>query len=121
MAKKSSGTNYVSKGDRPNLARKTRNMLRRDRRENPAVEDVMRSYAVKQEIIAKPRGDKQRELRERYIAEEDTHYQALKLFEQYKEAGIKWAACIQAIKTNFVEHLHNKWSPRLKAVKGTAE
>ena len=30
MGKKSSGTSYTSKGERPNLARKTKNAMRRD-------------------------------------------------------------------------------------------
>jgi len=34
MGKKSSGTSYTSKGERPNLSRKTKNAMRRDYLEN---------------------------------------------------------------------------------------
>lgn len=119
--KKSSGKHYTSKGERPNVSAKIRNALRRDRRARPNVDDMIRSWSARQEIISKPRGEKQRELRERYIAQEDVQYQAHKLYDQYRDAGITWAACVQAVKTNFVEYLHNKWSPRIKAVRGTAD
>ena len=35
MGKKSSGNAYTSKGDRPNVARKTTNAMRRDYMDNP--------------------------------------------------------------------------------------
>ena len=38
MAKKSSGTSYTSKGERPNLSRKTKNAMRRDYLENHQLE-----------------------------------------------------------------------------------
>jgi hypothetical protein len=38
MGKKSSGTSYTSKGERPNLARKTKNAMRRDYLENRQLE-----------------------------------------------------------------------------------
>lgn len=38
MGKKSSGTSYTSKGERPNLARKTKNAMRRDYLENCQLE-----------------------------------------------------------------------------------
>jgi len=38
MGKKSSGTSYTSKGERPNLSRKTKNAMRRDYLENHQLE-----------------------------------------------------------------------------------
>jgi len=38
MGKKSSGTSYTSKGERPNLSRKTKNAMRRDYLENCQLE-----------------------------------------------------------------------------------
>jgi len=38
MGKKSSGTSYTSKGERPNLSRKTKNAMRRDYLENGQLE-----------------------------------------------------------------------------------
>jgi len=98
-----------------NVSRKIHNMLRRERRADPALEDVLKRMEYRDMIISSPKGKKQHELRDRYLDENYVNQSAEKLFEQYKEIGITWAACVQAIKTNFAEQLHSKWGPRLKA------
>lgn len=117
MGKKSTGKHYVSKGERRNVSRKTRNMLRADKRANPDIEDVLKSLEFKTRIIDKPKGAKEKALQERYINEENTQQAALKIYEQYEKVGITWAACVQAVKTNFGEQLHTKWRPILKNYK----
>lgn len=109
---KSSG--YESKGERRNVARRTILDMRADRRANPDWKDVMKSEAVKAEVIRSPRGSQQKELADRYIMEQRIEAQAWKLLDQYGKVGMKRAAAIQAVKTNFVEQLHMKWSPLLK-------
>lgn len=96
------------------VSRKVHNMMRREHRINPALKDVLIRMEHRQGIILNPRGKKEHELRDRYLDEDYTNRAAEKLFEQYKEIGITWAACVQAIKTNFAEQLHSKWGPRLK-------
>ena len=80
MSKKS-GTSYTSKGQRPNVSRKLCNAIRRDRRANPPVEDVLKQRKHRQGIIGKPRGKKEQELRDRYIEEERVSVKAWKLME----------------------------------------
>ncbi len=98
-----------------NVSRRTYNMMRREHRANPALEDVLKRMEHRQGIISNPKGKKEHELRDRYLDEDYTNQAAKKLFEQYKVIDITWAACVQAIKTNFAEQLHSKWGPRLKA------
>lgn len=112
MATKSA---YVSKGQRPNISRKILNAMKSDRRTNPSVEDVMKRYKYRQEIINKPRNSKQKGLRERYLEEDRVDLQAHKLMDQYRDVGLSKAGAVHAVKTNFIEQLHSKWSPRLKA------
>ena len=91
--------------------------MRADRRANPAIEDVLKRMAHKDGVIDKPRGAKGKALRERYLNEEYVEANAAKIYEQYQVIGITWAACVQAVKTNFVEQLHMKWGPKLKVHK----
>lgn len=106
---------YISKGQRPNVSRKVHNMMRRHRRANPTLEDVLKRMEYREGVITSPKGKKEHELRDRYLDENYTNQAAEKLFIQYKEVNITWAACVQAAKTNFAEQLHSKWGPRLKA------
>ena len=98
-----------------NVSRRTYNMMRRERRVNPALVDVLKRMEHRRGIISSPKGKKENELRDRYLDEDYVKQAAEKLFVQYKEINITWAACVQAIKTNFAEQLHSKWGPRLKA------
>lgn len=99
------------------VSRITTNMLRRERRVNPALVDVLKRMEYREGVIYSPKGKKEHELRDRYLDEDYTNRAASKLFDDYKVIGITWAACVQAIKTNFAEQLHSKWGPRLKAHK----
>lgn len=112
MAKNSSG--YISKGERRNVSRRTILDIRADHRANPDWKDVMKSQAVKAEVIRNPKGSHQKELAKRYIMEERIEAQAGKLLDQYDKVGMKRGAAIQAVKTNFVEQLHMKWGSILK-------
>jgi len=98
-----------------NVSRRTYNMMRREKRTNPKLVDVLKRMEHREGIIFNPKGKKENELRDRYLDEDYVKRSAEKLFIQYEEIGITWAACVQAIKTNFAEQLHSKWGPRLKA------
>lgn len=110
-------TSYISKGQRPNVSKKTRNLGKAERRANRPVEDVLKRLATREEIINKPRGQKQKELQERYIQQDVIEVQAFKLFSHYKDVGFTWAAAVQSAKTNYSERVHDKWGPRLKALR----
>lgn len=110
-----SRTSYTSKGQRRNVAKKTLNVMNSDRRTHPSVKDMMIRWNHRQEIINKPRSTKQKELRERYLEEDRVDLQAHKLMDQYRDVNLSKATAVQAAKTNFIEQLHSKWSPKLKA------
>ena len=107
-------TSYVSKGQRPNVSRKITNMMKQERKANPRIEDILKSYNHRQGIIGKPRGKKEQELRDRYIEEERVSHQAQKLMEHYRDVGLPKSTAIQAVMTNFTEQLHVKWGPILR-------
>ena len=114
-------TSYISKGQRRSVSRKLCNAIRRDRRAHPPVEDILKRMEARQEIIAKPRGSKQKELREKYIEEERIELQAFKVLEQYHDVGLPRGAAIQAVKTNYIEQLHAKWGPILRKFRDSAK
>ncbi len=121
MAKGGAKTGYTSKGQRRNVARKVRNAMKVARRLNPPMEDVIKRMDFRNEVINKPRGPKQRELQDRYVEEDRIEHQAGKLMEQYREVGLPRSAAVQAVKTNYIEQLHGKWGPRLKAFRESAK
>ncbi len=113
--KKSSANGYTSKGQRRNVSRKTINAMAADRRANPRIQDTLKSMAARREIIRSPRSAHQKVLADRYSEEDRVEFQAWKLIDQYRDVGLERATAFQAVKTNYVEHLHTKWSPILKA------
>lgn len=113
MGNKKKRDKYTSKGQRRNVARSTIILMRKYRKEHKPLKDILKRLERRTRVINKPTFD-EKKLRQRYIEEEYIESAAYKIYMQYKEIGITWSACVQAIKTNYVEQLHNKWSPRLK-------
>ena len=116
MGGKASGKTYVSKGQRPNVARWLRNALRRDRRANPSVESVMARRNARDFVMGRKEG-KYAVLRERYTKEAYVESVASQLYDQYAVAGATWGACVQAAKTDWVSSFHAKWGDKLRALK----
>jgi hypothetical protein len=73
------------------VSKKIRNMMRRERRANPTVEMI---FAQR-----KSETPEKRRVRER--AEE--------LWRDYRSTGATWAACVQAVKTDWVSQFINKY------------
>ena len=116
MAKKGGkSSGYISNGERPNVSRKIVLSMAADRRLNRSPFDTERSRSVRAEIIRQPRSAHDKVLADRYVEQDRVEFQAWKLIDQYREVGLERATAIQAVKTNYVEHLHTKWSPILKA------
>lgn len=111
MAKGKSGTKtpYTSKGQRPNVARKTINAMRRDRRLNPSVDSVYARAEHKRIVLSRPKDRSLATLHKKYIAEEQIKLRAESLYKQFQGAGVKWSACVQAVKTNWITQLEMKF------------
>ena len=104
---------YVSKGLVRNVSRKTLIELRAERKKV----FNLRSWKARNDhrnFILSRHEPSYSKLRKRYEYEEFVSGRATDLFEQYKNAGITWAACVHAVKTDWVPKLHIKWGPRLK-------
>lgn len=114
MAKNSAKTGYISRGQRPNVSRKISNLIRRERRLNRPLEDILKRYFYKKGIIDKPRGQKEKELRERYLEEERISLQAFKLIDQYREVGLPKSVAVHAVMTNYTDQVHTVWGPKLQ-------
>ena len=114
MARKKGGKSkgYVSNGERPNVNKKTMNGVNAERPFD--VDAHMRSQNVKRDIIYRPHGAKEAELKKRYQAEQEVEVETARLLNRYGVAGMTKAEAVMAVKTNFVENLHKKWGPRLR-------
>lgn len=105
----------VSKGLVPNVNGKLLNTIRHERKASPS--DLLKSEAKKDLTLRKPQNDKERELGKRYRKEKETNTEASKLYNRFSDAGVTWAGCVQAVKTNFTEQFMDKWNKKLKEVR----
>jgi hypothetical protein len=103
---------YTSKGQRRNVARKLVNAMRRDRRANPSLGMLLARLTYRNDLGRRKDKDSQARFTN-LLAKEAVYNRALELFDKYKSAGVTWAACVQAIKTDWVPSFETKWKARL--------
>jgi len=115
--KKSKGKNYKSKGERPNISRWAKLANRRVNKANPSVESRIQQEAKIKQIISSPKNAQEREIRERLLIKQKNESYVYDLLKTYGEAGLTRAEAMQAVKTNYVPHLKNKWGDKLTAWK----
>lgn len=116
MAKHKSGvkTPYTSKGQRPNVARRTVNAMRRGRRIAPSVESISQRAEHRNMVLSRPKDRSIATLHKKYVEQDRIQRRASELFKQFQGAGIKWSACIQAVKTDWIAQLEMKFG-RIKS------
>lgn len=103
--KKASGKTYTSKGERPNVSRKLLNAVRTEKRKNPPVDTLIARMNHRNMILAKGSRDQKKKMEEKISIEN----RASELFEQFSKHGVTWAACVQAVKTDWVPSFMNRW------------
>lgn len=116
--KKSSGDKKMSKGGttgRP--SRKITNAIKRDRRSFKLVDmETIRSMTAREDFyreLAKRRDQKSKDQYAKYLEKQSLVNEAEKLYKKYKKAGCTYGACVQAVKTNWVVNLTQKWNQRV--------
>ena len=111
MARKKGGKSKgnVSKGQRRNVSRWARNAMRREHKENPSVASLMQARNHRSRVISSPQNAKERELKEKYLREKGIEMRCSELLKQFGDAGLTRARAIQAIKTDRVSELSEKW------------
>lgn len=110
MGGKPRGKNYKSKGERPSLSRKVKNSMRRDFTANPSLKSIFQRSEHRSFIISRPKDPKVSELRKKYLDQDSVKSRAGDLFEKYKEYGVTWSACVQAVKTDWISNFEEKWN-----------
>lgn len=109
--KRSSGKHYVSKGERPNINKKTLLAVRRDL----SFERILQSEKHKSRVIQKPQSEAERALRLQYLETERVENKAQGLLKRFEKFGLTRAAAIQAVKTDCVSQLLDKWQKKKNA------
>lgn len=99
---KSSG--YVSKGSVKTISRWAKNAARADHRANPSLDSIKQSVRMKRDC-------RDSDLRKKYAQEESVMRQASELFSRYGKVAT-WAACVQAVRTDFVSQFHQKYGAK---------
>lgn len=100
---------YISKGQRKCTARKTINAMRRDRRENPSIKSIFQSSEHRRTILGRPKDKNLAVLYKKYVEEDRIKSQAENLYRKFQAAGIHWAACVQAVKTDHMGQLEMRY------------
>ena len=106
---------YISKGERPSVNKETKKIVRRARLANRPVEDILKSLRYKDRVIAKPQNKKEEELKKKYLEQNRINARAEDLLSRYGKAGLTRAGAVQAVLTDTVASLIQKWKPRLSA------
>jgi hypothetical protein len=81
------------------------------------MENQMKREAHRSFVISRRNDPKLNALRERYEIEEMAELTAARLYDQYRDAGATWAACVHAAKTDWVAQFHMKWGERLRKLR----
>ena len=100
--RKKSGNHSVSKGERPNVNKKIRNMVRKHRLENRPLEDILRSTNFKKAVMQSAKTAEEKRLREKFLEDERVEKACSDLLGKFGESGLTRAGAIFAIKTNQV-------------------
>lgn len=118
---KKSRTKYISRGGGKNVNRTTLNTIRRALRDAPLpdLKALFQREKHRQGVINGRSSNK--DLKARYEEEDTVYNYGLRLFDQYRDAGVPWSACIQAIKTDWLPSFHTKWGRKLKEIKEQKE
>lgn len=114
MAKKSrmGKKNYTSKGQRPNVSKKTRNAVRAHKKEHDITFGLFSRMDLYREIDIKlKKGQRLSEDEKVVQARRDVEKQALKLYDKWKRVAT-YSACVQAVKTDWVSMFENKCQER---------
>ncbi len=120
--KSGSGVKKVSAGGttgRP--SRKITNAIKRDRRRFIFVDmQTIRSMTAREDFykeLSKRRDQKSKDQYAKYLEKQSIISEAEKLHKKYKKAGCTYGACVQAVKTNWVNNLTQKWNQRVGEAK----
>ena len=116
--KGSSDKKYVSKGGKEGRpSRKLLNAIRRDKRNFIVVDmQTIRSMTAREDFyreLSKRRDQKAKDQYAQYLEKQKLVTEAEKLYKKYQKAGCTYGACVQAVKTNWVSNLTQKWNQRI--------
>jgi hypothetical protein len=103
------------------VAKLYKRLARHDRSEYARLDSLFQSLRLRTRVIERPQNAQERILKDKYLKEQDVETRAAQLLNQYGEAGLKRAEAIQAVKTDRVDLLTNKWSTRLTEFKRVQE
>jgi len=99
-----------------NVSRKLTNTLSRERRQSPGLRSIFDKEKHKRFVMTKPLKSLKK-YKEKYIYEDSMNEIASQLFEQYRDVGVKWSACVHAAKSDWVSSFHTKWGDKLREIK----
>jgi len=99
------------------ISNKYKTLFRDTKNQYEKVDAYFQSLKWRTRVIDRPQNAKERSLRDKYIKENDIESRSAYLLNRFAEVGLKKAEAIQAVKTDKVETLTNKWTPRLTEFK----
>ena len=83
--------------------------MRRDRRLNPSLASIFQKMDHKRAILSRPKDKNVAAQFKKYTEAEQVRLRAEGLQKQYQGVGIKYSACVQAVKTNYIPQLEMKF------------
>ena len=108
MGKKKLRSKYVSKGQRKSVSQKIKNDVKRNTQK--PLGDIVRSMRKVEEVLSRTRDASTSDQRKKIMNNEMIELSASRLYEKFGPKGATWAACVQAVKTDYVSSFTDKWS-----------
>lgn len=100
----------------PSITRNILNAMRRDNRANPTVAQLMARKTARDTVLDRKHDPRVAKLRERYEYEDFVQVQAAELMSRFGEVAT-WAACVQAVKTDWIATFTNKYGQKMHDLK----
>jgi hypothetical protein len=95
-----------------NVARDIRNRMRRNTPKS--IEDIEKRREHREMVKARRHDRSYDKLREKYEWEDACYDRAVELYSRFGPAGVTWAACMQAVKTDTVSTFTQKYGSRVR-------
>lgn len=102
-----------SLGKRNTTNQKTLNAMRKETGET--IRSLLDRNRTRNRIIWSPQNAAEAKLKDRFQEQNRVELEVCKLLNHYGKCGMVRATAVQAIKTNYVDKLNEKWGPKLKA------
>lgn len=95
------------------ISARYKSLFKDTRNQYEQIDAYFQSLKWKTRVIDRPQNAQERILKEKYLKEREVETRAAQLLNFYSSVNLSRGEAIQAVKTDKISELTNKWNPRL--------